>query len=203
MHAYEVLRTASAARGPRALLAVPVVALTLAAGACGDGDDDEAAAPAGTATAAAATTAPPTATAAPRAAPVGRAGAEAAALAAVGAGTVTWSGPEDDRGAAWEVEVTRPDGSEVDVLIAADGAVVKTVEKLGQGPVREGPGTAPSAGLVSRQEAERAAVSAVGGGRVTWVGREDERGAAWEVEVTRADGSEVDVLVAADGSIVR
>lgn len=39
-------------------------------------------------------------------------------------GAVTWSGPEDDRGAAWEIEITRPDGSEIDVLIAPDGSVV-------------------------------------------------------------------------------
>jgi hypothetical protein len=55
--------------------------------------------------------------------------AEEAALAAVGEGEATWRGPEDDRGAAWEVEVTRPDGSEVDVLVAADGSIVKQVDK--------------------------------------------------------------------------
>jgi len=57
--------------------------------------------------------------------PVTRQQAEQTALAAVGEGRVTWSGPEDDRGAAWEVEITRPDGSEVDVLVAADGSIVK------------------------------------------------------------------------------
>lgn len=50
--------------------------------------------------------------------------AEEAALAAVGEGEVTWSGPEDDRGAAWEIEITRPNGTEVDVLVAADGTIV-------------------------------------------------------------------------------
>lgn len=56
--------------------------------------------------------------------PVTQDEAEAAALEAVGEGTVTWSGPEDDRGAAWEIEVTRDDGSEVDLLVAPDGTIV-------------------------------------------------------------------------------
>jgi hypothetical protein len=50
--------------------------------------------------------------------------AEQAALEHVGEGSVTWVTPEDDRGAAWEIEITRPDGSEVDVLIAPDGSVI-------------------------------------------------------------------------------
>jgi uncharacterized membrane protein YkoI len=133
---------------------------------------------------------------------VSREEAEQAALDAVGSGQVTWSGAEDDRGAAWEVEVTRPDGSEVDVLVAADGTVIKQVEKAGRGPARSGPGSVPASGVIGPQEASQAALDYIGEGQVTWIGREDDRGAAWEVEVTRPDGSEVDVLVAADGSIV-
>jgi len=129
--------------------------------------------------------------------------AEKIGLEAVGVGRVTWSGPEDDRGAAWEVEVTRPDGSEVDVLVAADGSVIKVVGKFGQAPPLRGGGEVPAAGVVSRERAEQAALAAVGSGRVTWVGREDERGAAWEVEITRPDGTEIDVLIAPDGSVVR
>lgn len=56
--------------------------------------------------------------------PVTLAEAERIALESVGGGEVTWSGPEDDRGAAWEIEVTRPDGSEVDVLVATNGEIV-------------------------------------------------------------------------------
>jgi uncharacterized membrane protein YkoI len=56
--------------------------------------------------------------------PVTQEQAEQAALAAVGDGRVTWSGPEDDRGAAWEVEITRDDGSEIDVLVDASGNVI-------------------------------------------------------------------------------
>ncbi len=133
---------------------------------------------------------------------ISREEAEQAALDAVGEGRVTWSAPEDDRGAAWEVEITRLDGSEVDVLVAADGAIVKQVEKFGTAPAMAGAGTAPASGVVSQENAEQAALDAVGEGQVTWVGREDERGAAWEVEITRPDGSEIDVLIAPDGSVI-
>lgn len=49
---------------------------------------------------------------------------------------------------------------------------------------------------MSRQEAAQAALDEIGEGRVTWISREDERGAAWEVEITRPNGREIDVLVA-------
>ena len=51
------------------------------------------------------------------------------ALAYVGEGTVTYFGDEDDHGARWEIEITRPGGSEVDVYVAADGSVVHTVDR--------------------------------------------------------------------------
>ena len=140
--------------------------------------------------------------------------AAAAALAAVGTGTVTWIGPEDDRGAAWEVEVTRPNGTEVDVLVAANGTIIAMIDKPGEAS-RPGNGTPPppapapgpppppaAAGTISQQQAAAAALAAVGTGTVTWIGPEDDRGAAWEVEVTRPNGTEVDVLVAANGTII-
>ncbi len=133
--------------------------------------------------------------------PVTQEQAELAALAAVGDGQVTWSGPEDDRGAAWEVEVTRSDGSEVDVLVAIDGSIVGQVDKY-TGSADGGAGASGSGGQVSLQDAERIAVEAVGEGRVTWSGREDERGAAFEIEVTLDDGREVDVLIDANGNVV-
>jgi uncharacterized membrane protein YkoI len=153
--------------------------------------------------------------------------AQEIALAAIGEGRVTWITPEDDRGAAWEVEVTRPDGSEVDVLVAADGTVVGQVDQVLPEVATEGvavggsdganiegspaaevggsdtAGVTPAPGAgISSQEAEQIALAAIGEGRVTWITPEDDQGAAWEVEVTRPDGSEVDVLVAADGTVV-
>jgi hypothetical protein len=43
------------------------------------------------------------------------------------------------------------------------------------------------------QRAKSAAIEAVGGGRATGVERADDGGAAWEVEVVRSDGRQVDV----------
>jgi hypothetical protein len=59
---------------------------------------------------------------------VDQATAEQAALAYLGEGRVTWVSPEDDRGAAWEIEVTLPTGREVDVYVDAAGEVVGTSE---------------------------------------------------------------------------
>ena len=44
-----------------------------------------------------------------------------------------------------------------------------------------------------RRSAERAALGAVGSGRVTDVDASDDRGTAYDVEVTTADGREWDV----------
>lgn len=150
----------------------------------------------------------PTSQATTNAGVVSLADAERAALEAVGDGRVTWSGPEDDLGAVWEIEVTRTDGREVDVLVAADGSVIEILERNSvsrpQSPTADDDNAAGSGGgIIDRAQAERIAVEAVGGGRVTWTGREDDRGAAWEIEVTRPDGSEVDVLIDAAGNVIR
>lgn len=57
---------------------------------------------------------------------VDRAAAERAALAYLGEGRVTWVSQEDDDGAVWEIEVTLPNGREVDVYVDAAGQVVHT-----------------------------------------------------------------------------
>jgi hypothetical protein len=46
--------------------------------------------------------------------------------------------------------------------------------------------------------ARQAAVKAIGGGRATGVERGDDSGAAWEVEVVRPDGTEVEVTLGED-----
>ena len=46
--------------------------------------------------------------------------------------------------------------------------------------------------------AAKAAVDAIGGGRAVGVEREDDGAAAWEVEVARPDGSEVEVGLTGD-----
>lgn len=67
---------------------------------------------------------------------------------------------------------------------------------------------AARAAAVSRARAERIARRHVERrfgqrARVTDSGREDDYGARWEVEVTRADGVEFDVYVSARGNVVR
>ena len=54
-----------------------------------------------------------------------------------------------------------------------------------------------------RSSAEDAAIEAAGGGTVTDLDRSDDNDHAWEVEVTLADGSEVDVELDADFGVVR
>ncbi|HYO20444.1 MAG TPA: PepSY domain-containing protein, partial [Dermatophilaceae bacterium] len=179
---------------------VGAVAVLAAVGAAGCGADETTAEPTATTAESPATSAE--SPAASDSGPVTQQQAEEAALAAVGEGEVTWSGPEDDRGAAWEVEVTRADGSEVDVLVAADGSIVKQVDKY-TGPADAGAAAAPAGGgQITLQDAEQIALEAVGEGQVTWSGEEDERGAAFEIEVTRDNGTEIDVLVDAEGNIV-
>ena len=46
--------------------------------------------------------------------------------------------------------------------------------------------------------AAKAAVDAIGGGRAVGIERDDDHGEAWEVEVVRPDGSEVEVLLTRD-----
>lgn len=47
-----------------------------------------------------------------------------------------------------------------------------------------------------------AAEAATGGGKANSVERDDEKGATWEVEVTRADGTTVDVRLDANFGVV-
>src|SRR6185503_7558783 len=69
------------------------------------------------------------------------------------------------------------------VALAAGG--VGIARAVGEGDEKV---TGPAA-----DRAGAAAVDIVGGGRVTGVEREDDDGAAWEVEVVKSDGSKVEV----------
>lgn len=60
----------------------------------------------------------------------------------------------------------------------------------------------PGGGEVTLEEAQAIALEHIGDGIVTDVGDEDDFGARWEIEITRTNGSEVDVYVAADGTVV-
>ena len=60
---------------------------------------------------------------------------------------------------------------------------------------------APNA-VITRAQAEAIALAFIGSGRVTWAERENDYGAAWEIEITLPDRREVDVYVSANGTVV-
>ena len=147
--------------------------------------------------------------------------ASAAAVAAAGSGTATGVDRDRERGATWEVEVTKADGTRVDVLLDAQFKVIsvsperepterpKTVPMPAAKPAAPATPTAATAPRTAApapdyeapvpaadaERAGRAALEAVGGGTVQDVDRDTEGGATWEVEIIKADGTPVDVLL--------
>jgi uncharacterized membrane protein YkoI len=141
-----------------------------------------------------------------------------AALAAVPGGTVTRASTEDPKdasGAAYEVHVTKSDGSQVDVLEDSAFKVLSTKASThhggpdgrghdhgGRGGPEGpgGPGGNPAETVLTGdtlKSASDAALAAVPGGTVERASKEDSSdasGAAYEVHVTKSDGSEVEVL---------
>jgi uncharacterized membrane protein YkoI len=129
--------------------------------------------------------------------------ASAAAVEEAGGGRVTSAEQADGEDAyAYEVEVTREDGTQVDVLLDERFAVIGADEEgVEDGGDDDGPGDddgneaddAPIS-AADRTAASEAAVAEAGGGTVTDLDREDDGGSVgWEVEVTLDDGREVDV----------
>lgn len=118
-----------------------------------------------------------------------------------GGGRVTDSEAERDGPGVFELEVTRDDGSEVDVHLDRAYTVVRTERdddrgsdgRDGDDDDRDGD-DADDRALTGQQRtsASEAALAHVGGGRVTDTEAGDGT-AAFEVEVTRADGTEIDV----------
>ena len=127
--------------------------------------------------------------------------ASAAALAEAGNGTV--SGVELDDG-GYEVEVRLVDGTEVDVDLDGDFAVVRTStddrdddsdDDSDDGADRDdGP-----VGDAERQQATDAALAETGEGTVTGIELDND---GYEVEVRLVDGTEVDVDLDADFTVV-
>jgi len=126
--------------------------------------------------------------------------AEQAALDEVGSGKVTDS-ETDDEGGAYEIEVTRDDGTQVDVHLDSDFSVLSTDEDgVDDGNDSEDNDADDRAlGADEQKQAEQAALAEVGQGDVTDVGAEDGtvdgKDVAYEVEVTRGDRTEVDVYL--------
>jgi uncharacterized membrane protein YkoI len=131
--------------------------------------------------------------------------ADDAALAAVPGGTVRRASaedPSDASGAAYEVHVTKADGSRVEVLEDSAFKVLSAKADTGGGPGGRhgGPGGNPNEAALTGAtltQASDAALAAVPGGKVQGASAEDKNdasGAAYEVHVTKADGSRVEVL---------
>ncbi|MFI5931759.1 PepSY domain-containing protein [Actinoplanes sp. NPDC051494] len=112
-----------------------------------------------------------------------------AAVQAVGGGTVTDVDTSDDKGEAYEVEVRKQDGSEIDVALDKDGKVIGQQADTPDSPDADDRVLTDA----ERTSAEQAAVAAVTGGTVTDVEASDDPGVAYEVEVRAADNSEWDV----------
>ena len=142
--------------------------------------------------------------------------AERAALARFPGARVTAVERDGDGAARWEAEVTRADGSTVDVELDRDYRIVAIDDEsdraddetdddggdeldddAGERDDGDAPATGPDA-----ERAGAAALARVPGGRVTSIERDADGGAVWEVEVTRSDGSTVEVDVDAGLRIV-
>ena len=128
--------------------------------------------------------------------------ATAAALRETGGGTANSVELDDEDGAVWEVEVTRTDGTTVDVRMDANYEIVAVDsddesdddnDLLEFGDSDESDDAEEDVTAAEASQATAAALKATKGGTADDVERDDENGAAYEVEVTRADGSEVDV----------
>jgi uncharacterized membrane protein YkoI len=134
-----------------------------------------------------------------------------AATQAVGGGTVVEAEASDDRGEAYEVEVRKADGTEVDVSLDKDLKVVhqniddRDDHDDSAADGRSGTPDADDRALSAseRTSAEKAALNAVGGGTVTSLEASGDRGEAYEVDVRDVDDTEWDVELDADFKVLR
>ena len=114
--------------------------------------------------------------------------AEKAALAETGGGKVSDTERDSENGATYEVEVTKDGGGQVDVRLDDQFKVVAAE------PDHEDAGDDADQPLTGAtlERASTAALAKTGAGTVT----DSERsGQAYELEVTKDDGSQVDVLL--------
>ena len=144
-----------------------------------------------------------------------------AATQAVGGGTVVDAEASDDRGEAYEVEVRKDDGTEVEVILDKDLNVVsQAADDINDRDDRhdgddgdDGDDSDDSddgndaddraLSASERTSAEKAALTAVSGGTVTQVEASDDGGEAYEVDVRDADNTEWDVELDADFKVLR
>jgi peptidase YpeB-like protein len=131
------------------------------------------------------------------------------ALRALRAAGAEWATLDRDAAGSWNAHVLRADGSITDVRLddqlrvvgVADAAVAASASVPAQAASDDDYEAPIAASDIER--AGKAALDAVGGGTVKSVDRDREGGATWEVEVTKTDGTEVDVLLDAQFKVIR
>ncbi|ROP56976.1 MULTISPECIES: PepSY domain-containing protein [unclassified Rathayibacter] len=148
------------------------------------------------------------------------------AIAEIGGGTVTSAERDDDGTPGYELELRGDDGLEYDVRLddsfgvlvvdPDDDAVRGTGGSTNDGTDDGTTGSTEDSttgvtGAVDPDDlvgeeltrASEAAIAAVGGGTVTEAERSDDADHTFDVEVTRADGTDVDVDLDASYAVVR
>lgn len=137
------------------------------------------------------------------------------ALNHIGEGEVTWTNQENDHGARWEIEVTRTNGNEANVYVAANGEVTHVSGDSAGGnaggqqadnaqpqaqQAQPAPSAQPAGATIDAQQAGQIAAAHVGG-TVDTVHRESgDHGAAWDVDVYSDEGEYI-VYVSAAGEV--
>ncbi|QHF23258.1 hypothetical protein GTU73_04020 [Rathayibacter sp. VKM Ac-2804] len=147
------------------------------------------------------------------------------AIAEIGGGTVTSAERDDDGTPGYDLELRGDDGLEYDVRLddsfgvlivdpdddavrgadgtngSTDDGTTGTTEDSTTGVT----GAVDPDDLVGEEltRASEAAIAAVGGGTVTEAERSDDADHAFDVEITRADGTDVDVDLDASYAVVR
>lgn len=151
------------------------------------------------------------------------------AIAEIGGGTVTSAERDDDGTPGYELELRGDDGLEYDVRLddsfgvlvvdpdddavrgdgSANGSTDGGTDDGTTGTTEDSTtgvtGAVDPDDLVGEEltRASEAAIAAVGGGTVTEAERSDDADHAFDVEVTRADGTDVDVDLDASYAVVR
>ncbi|QHC67745.1 hypothetical protein GSU68_15010 [Rathayibacter sp. VKM Ac-2759] len=135
--------------------------------------------------------------------------ASEAAIAEIGGGTVTSAERDDDGGTGYELELRGDDGIEYDVRLddSFGVIVVDADDDRAAGSTSTDAAGSPAVDpddLVGDElaRAGEAALAAVGGGTVTEAERSDDADHAYDVEVTREDGTDVDVDLDASFAVI-
>ncbi len=140
-----------------------------------------------------------------------------AATEAVGGGKVVDAESSDDPGEAYEVEVRKADGTEVDVTLDKDLNVLRQdaddrddvndsddANDVNDNDANDTPDADDRAlSAAERKSAEKAALDAVGGGTITDLDASDDRGEAYEVDVRKSNGTNWDVTLDSEFKVLQ